>query len=69
MKWLTLNNVLKAIATVVGVAGLVVAAPTAIVPVAVGAIALKVVTYGTLAGLAAAKILPGHGDNAPAPKP
>jgi hypothetical protein len=72
MNW---NNAMKAIVGVVGVAGAIVAAPAAALPAVVVAVAMKVVTYGgILAGLGAAKYLPGHGQNAPdavkpAPKP
>ena len=64
-KYLTWNNLFRVIATTVAVAGVLVAAPAAVVPVAVGAVALKVLTYGTIAGLVAAKVLPGNGTNAP----
>ncbi len=74
MKWLSWNNILKAVATVVGVAGVIVAAPAAAMPAALVVIATKVLTYGTVAGVIAAKVLPGHGQNAPdavkpAPRP
>lgn len=65
MKYLTWNNVLKAIATVVAAAGVIVAAPAAAMPAALVAIATKVLTYGTVAGVVAAKVLPGHGKNSP----
>lgn len=64
-KYLTVNNLLRAIATVVGVAGVIVAAPAAAVPAAAVVVAMKVLTYGTVVGLIAAKVLPGHGANAP----
>jgi hypothetical protein len=64
-KYLTLNNLLRVIASIVGVAGVIVAAPVAAVPAVAIAIATHVLTYGTVAGLIAAKILPGHGANAP----
>ncbi len=64
-KYLNLNNLLKAIATVVGVAGVIVAAPAAAMPAALVAVATKVLTYGTVAGVIAAKVLPGNGQNAP----
>lgn len=66
-KWLTINNLLRLIALAVGAAGVVVAAPAAAVPAVAVAVATKVLTYGTIAGLVAAKVLPGHGANAPAP--
>ncbi len=66
MKWLTWNNILKAVVGVVGVAGVIVTAPAAAFPAVVVGVAMKVVTYGgILAGLGAAKYLPGHGSNAP----
>jgi len=64
-KFLTINNLLKLIATVVGAAGVIVAAPVAAMPVALVAFATKVLTYGTVAGVIAAKVLPGNGKNAP----
>jgi hypothetical protein len=57
-KYVTLNNLLRL------TAGAIVAAPIAL-PAAVVAVATKVVVYGTLAGVVAAKLLPGNFKNAP----
>jgi hypothetical protein len=65
MTWI--NKALAAVATIVGVAGVVVAAPLGF-PAVVVAIATKVLVYGTTVGVIAAKVAPGHGTNAPAPK-
>ena len=66
-KWLTKNNVLRAISGIVAVAGIPVALATAgiTVPAAILGVAMKTVAFGTTVGIAAAKILPGHGVNAP----
>jgi hypothetical protein len=63
-KYVTLNNLLRLTAGVVAGAGAIVAAPIAL-PAAVVAVATKVVVYGTLAGVVAAKLLPGNFKNAP----
>lgn len=71
MNWLktyvTRNNILRVIAGVVAVAGIPVALAGAgvAVPAVILGVATKVAIFGTTAGVAAAKILPGHGDNAP----
>lgn len=62
MKWLTWNNISKAVigaaATIATLSGAgIVAIPAVIVKVALGV------------GIVAAKYLPGHGDNKPAPDP
>jgi hypothetical protein len=65
-KWLNWNNAMKVVVGVVGVAGAVVTAPSGVLPAVIVGAAMKVVTYGgILAGIGAAKYLPGHGPNAP----
>lgn len=67
--WLNLNNALRVIAGAVAVAGAIVALPVAgiALPAVLVGVATKVVVLGATAGIVAAKILPGHGVNAPAP--
>jgi hypothetical protein len=62
MSWI--NKALTAVAGIVAVAGAVAAIPLGL-PAVVVAVALKVVLYGTTVGVIAAKVLPGHGENAP----
>jgi hypothetical protein len=63
MSWL--NKVLTVIGGVVAAAGVIAAAPLGL-PAVVVAIAGKVLLYGGTAAIIAAKVLPGHGVNAPA---
>lgn len=62
-----LNKFLKFVAIVSGVAGAVALAPLGL-PAAVVAVVTKVAVGGAVVGTAAAKYLPGHGDNAPGVK-
>jgi hypothetical protein len=66
------NKVLGAVATGVGAAGAVVAASASglILPAIVVKIAMHIVTWGTVVGVVAAKVLPGNGKNSNrTPKP
>ena len=63
---------LRAVAGAVAAAGAVLLLPATLpitLPAAVVAVATKVVVFGTTAGIVAAKVLPGHGANAPGADP
>ena len=64
------NKALYVIGTITVAAGSVAALPMAgiALPAAVVYWATHVAIIGAVVGTTAAKILPGHGDNAPAPK-
>lgn len=64
------NKVLAGVATGVGAAGAVVAASATglILPAIIVKVAMHIVTWGTVVGIVAAKVLPGNGTNKPATK-